>query len=192
MEYDWKIEHWQKRKRKSQVLGRGIDRILGVVEKYNSHFLFPILYFRRRTDMSTNTRPELSDKNQWWISKHRYYELKHFCLQYPTWTKTLSEFEQNCITAGLTREHINAGRYSDKVANMAISLSPLQDKTEMVNKAAYEACGHQFWYQILIEAVTENVSYDVLEARIQIMPVSRNEWYVLYRKFFWCLDKLRD
>lgn len=28
--------------------------------------------------MSTTIRPELSEKNQYWIDKHRYYELKHF------------------------------------------------------------------------------------------------------------------
>lgn len=32
--------------------------------------------------MSTTIRPEVSEKNQYWIEKHRYYELKHFCLQY--------------------------------------------------------------------------------------------------------------
>lgn len=34
--------------------------------------------------MSKNLRhPELSEKNPYWIERHRYYELKHFCLQYP-------------------------------------------------------------------------------------------------------------
>lgn len=31
--------------------------------------------------MSTTIRPELSEKNQYWLDKHRYYELKHFCLK---------------------------------------------------------------------------------------------------------------
>lgn len=35
--------------------------------------------------MSTLIRPELSETNHYWIEKHRYYELKHFCLQYPLW-----------------------------------------------------------------------------------------------------------
>ena len=37
--------------------------------------------------MATEIRPELSEKNPYWIGKHRYYELKHFCLQYPIWKK---------------------------------------------------------------------------------------------------------
>ena len=35
----------------------------------------------------SRTRPELSKKNKYYISKHRYYELKHFCLQYPEWVE---------------------------------------------------------------------------------------------------------
>ena len=35
--------------------------------------------------MSTDIRPEVSVKNKYWISRHRYYELKHFCLQYGEW-----------------------------------------------------------------------------------------------------------
>lgn len=34
--------------------------------------------------MANDIRPEVSQKNPYWIGKHRYYELKHFCLQYPT------------------------------------------------------------------------------------------------------------
>ena len=41
--------------------------------------------------MGTNIRPEISKKNQYWISKPRYYELRHFCLQYPNWRKAYSE-----------------------------------------------------------------------------------------------------
>ena len=35
--------------------------------------------------MSTVIRNEISKKNKWYIGKHRYLELKHFCLQYPEW-----------------------------------------------------------------------------------------------------------
>ena len=32
-------------------------------------------------------RAEVSEKNLFWIEKHRYLELRQFCLQYPTWQK---------------------------------------------------------------------------------------------------------
>lgn len=37
--------------------------------------------------MSTTIRSEISKKNKYFIDKHRYYELKHFCLQYKYWKK---------------------------------------------------------------------------------------------------------
>lgn len=37
--------------------------------------------------MGTDIRAEVSTKNRYWIEKHRYYELKHFCLQYSQWKK---------------------------------------------------------------------------------------------------------
>lgn len=35
--------------------------------------------------MTTTIRPEISYSSKYHISKHRYYELKHFCLQYHEW-----------------------------------------------------------------------------------------------------------
>ena len=39
--------------------------------------------------MPTEIRPELSKKNKYWIPKHRYYELKHFVMQYPQWVEAI-------------------------------------------------------------------------------------------------------
>lgn len=35
-----------------------------------------------RTEMTTKIRADISRKNPYWLERHRYYELKHFCLQY--------------------------------------------------------------------------------------------------------------
>ena len=43
--------------------------------------------------MGTTIRPELSEKNPYWIERHRYYELKHFCLQYPIWKKAYAALD---------------------------------------------------------------------------------------------------
>jgi hypothetical protein len=140
--------------------------------------------------MSTTTRPELSETNRWWISKHRYYELRHFCLQYPEWKQQTAEID-GLASRDMMRDHVNEGRVSDPTSVFAQARAFLNDRIELVEKAAYEACGHQFWHTILVAAVTEGASYDVLEARTGMMPVSRGEWYEMYRKFFWVLDKMR-
>lgn len=46
--------------------------------------------------MGTIIRPELSEKNKYWIEKHRYYELKHFCLQYVIWKKSYLALDGLC------------------------------------------------------------------------------------------------
>ena len=142
--------------------------------------------------MSTKTRPELSNKNLWWISKHRYYELKHFCLQYPEWISAIQDIDGLPSFSPGSRERVNEGKTSDPTSKFGEARTYFTDKLAAVNKAAFEACDHQFWYTILVDAVTTNMSYDILEAKKGIMPVSRNEWYTVYRKFFWYLDKLRD
>ena len=35
----------------------------------------------------------MAKKNEYVLSKHRYYELKHFCLQYPEWKKLYSQLD---------------------------------------------------------------------------------------------------
>ena len=142
--------------------------------------------------MSTNTRPELSEKNQWWIGKHRYYELKHFCLQYQDWENMIRDIDGLPRSSAFTREPINEGRTSDPTSAYAEARSFLRSKLDLIHKAAFEASGHQFWHTILVEAVATGTSYDKLEAQLGIMPVSRDEWYTVYRKFFWYLDKLRE
>ena len=142
--------------------------------------------------MSTNTRPELSEQNKWWISKHRYYELRHFCLQYPEWRDAVAQIDGLGSYSPYIREKINEGKTSDLTPKYAEAREYYSRKMDMVRKAAFEASDHQFWYHILVQAVTCGQSYDVLEALYGIMPMSRNEWYTVYRKFFWYLDKLRD
>ena len=55
--------------------------------------------------MGTTLRAELSEKNPYWIEKHRYYELKHFCLQYPIWKKAYTALDgTNTKTMNLAME----------------------------------------------------------------------------------------
>ena len=58
--------------------------------------------------MGTTIRPELSEKNPYWIERHRYYELKHFCLQYPIWKKAYAALD------GLSRRPSDLEVFSKK------------------------------------------------------------------------------
>ena len=51
--------------------------------------------------MATVLRSELSPKNKYYIDKHRYYELKHFCLQYTEWKKSYSAFDDTSLSLSM-------------------------------------------------------------------------------------------
>lgn len=134
-------------------------------------------------------KPELSIKNQYWISKERYYELKHFCLQYPTWKKAYNALD------GFSKRPQDLAvfkvRYgiSDPTGNCAVSKSYFKERMFMVEEAANEADKELATY--ILRAVTEGLSYENLQTML-IVPCSRETYYDRYRKFFWHLNKLRN
>lgn len=140
--------------------------------------------------MGTVIKPELSEKNKYWVNKHRYYELKHFCLQYPLWKKLYSEIE---FIGGSRFDSI--GRYSgnhmhsDPTSRLAEQRLSYYDRIQLVERIAMEADPELADY--ILKAVTENLSYNNLKSKIN-MPCGRDMYYDRYRRFFWLLDKNRD
>lgn len=137
--------------------------------------------------MSTVTRPELSEKNKFWIEKHRYYELKHFCLQYPIWKKARA-----ALTGLASRpqdlERYFSGKHSDPTAKCAEARLFYTERMELVENAA-RATDETLAVYILI-GVTDGLSYDHLRVTYDI-PCCKEVYYRLYRKFFWLLNKMR-
>lgn len=139
--------------------------------------------------MATVIRPVISMKNKYYIDKHRHYELKHFCLQYPTWKKLHDEALESCISAAkLGRESIS-NIQSDITAKYAIKRSYYAEKIKLIEQAAYEADRQLASY--IIKAVTEGLSFTYLKTVMNI-PCGKDMYYDRYRKFFWLLSKARD
>lgn len=63
------------------------------------------------------------------------------------------------------------------------------NRMRMIEKCA-DVTDHVIGKYIL-KGVTEGLSYDTLNA-IEQMPCCRDTYYILYRKFFWLLDKARQ
>ena len=129
--------------------------------------------------MSTTITPELSRKNKYYISKHRYYELKHFCLQYPEWKY------QMVTLGGVMR---NANLIDDPTGETATRLADLKSKIALIRKLAMESDKDLASY--IFKAVTEERTYENLKTFFDI-PCSRDMYYDRYRRFFWLLDKER-
>ncbi|MBS6180507.1 MAG: hypothetical protein KH921_06940 [Erysipelotrichaceae bacterium] len=138
--------------------------------------------------MATTIRPELSMKNQYWIEKHRYYELKHFCLQYPIWKKAylaldgLSKRSSDLVAFSQTN---GFGSPTERCAEARMVYA---DKMGMVEQTALATDAELASY--ILQAVTTGLSYDTLKARLEI-PCCKDTYYNLYRRFFWLLSKKR-
>lgn len=139
--------------------------------------------------MATLIRPELSENNKYWISKHRYYELKHFCLQYPMWKKAYAALDELTISSPILEELLSpTNAKSDPTAKCALVKVHYSEMIEMVERVAMDT-DRDLWMYIL-KAVTEELSYNYLKTKLE-MPCGKDMYYDRYRKFFWLLSKER-
>ena len=138
--------------------------------------------------MATDIRPELSIKNKYYIDRHRYYELKHFCLQYPEWKKTYTELEEPSIGSSAAEKLPSTNIPGDPTANLALRKAHLKERIKMVEKAAQKADDELYGY--ILKAVTEELSYTYLKSQLNI-PCGKDLYYDRYRRFFWLLNESR-
>lgn len=113
--------------------------------------------------MGTNITPELSKKNKYYIPKHRYYELKHFCLQYDSWKKSLGEI--SWINSGFGRDYIG-GDISNPTVQIAEKRAVLMYKIQAVESTAKSTDPVLGAY--ILKAVTEGCSYEKLNAQMVV------------------------
>lgn len=139
--------------------------------------------------MATVIRPEISIKNKYHICKHRHYELKHFCLQYPNWKKEYEALSKAYPQTSSVERFISSNGHSDPTSDKAIKCSLYLDRIKMIESAAKEA--DEVLWQYILKAVTEGLSFTYLRNALNI-PCSRDIYYDRYRRFFWILNGLRD
>ena len=126
--------------------------------------------------MTTKIRPEISKKNKYWISKHRYYELKHFCLQYAEWKKAYNLIEEEPLI----------GEKTDPTGDAGTLRAYYSKKMELVEQTAANS-DKELGYFIFL-SVTEGCTYENLLLTRDI-PCSRGTFYDRRRRFFWILSR---
>lgn len=139
--------------------------------------------------MATMIRPEISVNNKYWIDKHRHYELKHFCLQYPSWKRAYIEFSNPSMPLSMIENIPTSNLPGDPTAKRALMKAKYAERMRIIEKAAMEA--DRYLYDYILKAVTENLSYTYLKSKLEI-PCGRDMYYDRYRKFFWILSNSRD
>ena len=138
--------------------------------------------------MATTVHPEASKNSLYWIPKHRYYELKHFVMQYPDWKKKLLSINGFASKSPILLEQVDGGPVPDPTVSNAEARQLYKDRIEMIEKTALRAAGGMG--MTLIDASANEITYDKLITK-KYLPVSRDEWYKIYRRFFWLLDLAR-
>lgn len=130
-------------------------------------------------------RSTLSEKNPLQISKHRYYELRHWCLQYPEWKtdrKRINSMKSESILIPVKK----GSELMRRTEDCAEKLSVLNAQIDLVEQIADEA-GQEIskWLKI---GVTEDKSFTELKTLYEI-PCERDMYYRCYRLFFALLSE---
>ena len=136
---------------------------------------------------SMRHRP-LTEKNKYYIDKHRYYELKHFCLQYREWKKSYASCCESVIYSSKFEPTYTSCIPSDLTAKYAMLRAQHAEKITLVEQSAMEA--DPVLYKYILKAVTEGLSYTYLKASMDI-PCGKDMYYDRYRRFFWILNNKR-
>lgn len=145
---------------------------------------YQIMIFGKRSVSMTRVRTMGKQYN---ISKHRFYELYHFCLQYREWKDMLAYKTDTLKSPSLSNMPIAKGGISDKTSELAIDREDISKKVKLLENTAKETDENLAPY--IIKAVTnEGITYNYLSTRMDI-PCSKNTWYKIRRKFYYNLNE---
>lgn len=134
-------------------------------------------------------RAEVSKKNKYYISKHRYYELKHFCLQYKEWKEAMRLLDTWIKNPDEYRMvDVNGLTPANPTEKLAVARAYLSKRIDLIDGVLSELDPSIAKYVKV--GVTEGITYDIL--RIKGCPCCRDLYYEEYRKFFWLLNAKKE
>ena len=144
--------------------------------------------------MSTKIRPEVSKKNEYYVERNRYYELRHFVMQYHDWTKWLREYTFK-YSSVLYPEVKTGSESKVYVSNPTAEEVERRDKylsrIKLIQDCIDEAFRPTTGFGYILRTITLGRSYDWLITNYDF-NMNRERYYKCYRKFYWLLDKKRD
>ena len=129
------------------------------------------------------------NKDKYGISKHRYLEVIHHCLQYPEWREELENMTDTVKAIQYGQEGKGSPSQASATERLAIKRAELQEKCERIEQTAIEADADI--YQWLLEGVTT----DYADLHIPFGDAKRGCRAVIRntieprRKFYWLMSK---
>lgn len=123
-------------------------------------------------------RAELSKKNPYYISKHRYYELKHFCRQYDEWKRALVRIDGWKAFPESTGAIVNATP-SNPTEQMAMARAFYSSRVDLLEHCLGELEPAIAPY--VLRGVTEGHSYEALRIKGCLPKFERRLLFMNYR-----------
>ena len=131
-----------------------------------------------------DARP-ISEK-KYGISKHRFLEVKHHCLQYPEWKSELKYLTDTVKSIEYGKEGKSSPQGS-ATEKLAIRRAELEEKCRVIEQTAIEADAELYPY--ILEGVTTNYATFRYLKMSKGMPCGQTMYYDRRRKFYWLLSK---
>lgn len=140
--------------------------------------------------MGTKYRSEISKKNKYWISKHRFLEISHHCMQYNEWKDEYRKLEDQLLPKGVDYDGMPHGTdTSNPTESIGARMAELKTKIETVEQVAKETDPEIAEY--ILKAVTnEDITFNYLKQFMGI-PCERDMYYDRRRKFYWLMSKIK-
>lgn len=126
------------------------------------------------------------NEKKYGISKHKFLQAYHFCMQYNEWLEELRYCDSTVKSIQIT-DMPKGSSQGKPDEDLAIRRAQLSRNVEMVEQTAVEA-DPELYPWILKAVTTEGVGYRYLDDRMKI-PCSKNTYYNRRRKFYWLLSK---
>ena len=134
---------------------------------------------------------ELSLRNEYYLPRHRYLELKHFCLQYKDWEKELKYASFLRSTSFISGVGLKDGRNLSRTEAIVILQERATKNITLIHDAMKATTSDKESQLMLYEGITTGAPYDKMMARGCLPVLSRSAYYKLYRRFFWELSQIR-
>ena len=137
--------------------------------------------------MGTNYRSQISKKNKYWISKHRFLEISHHCMQYNEWKDEYRTLE-NQSPKGVDYDGMPHGTdVGNPTESIGMRMAELKTKIERIESVAKEA--DPVLAKYILKAVTnEDVTFNYLKQFMDI-PCEKDMYYDRRRKFYWLMSR---
>ena len=114
------------------------------------------------------------NKGQYWLSKNRYYELKHFCLQYKEW----QELYLRVLSQTLNEKDDPTGEYAALAADLEWAMHLVKDTALGTDRVLGP---------YIFDHVVNGSNYVKLYT-VNRMPCGKDLFYKFVQKFFYILS----